>query len=130
MATTLYSSGFVPWKGMIRKMDDLSGKINELFSNPDSMEMIKNLMGMLGGNGGENHEEEKKPPQDDLPFDPSVILKIKKAFDLMKKDDPRVTFLLALKPNLSEERCKKVDEAIHLLKLINLLPLLQDGILQ
>ena len=115
---------------MIRKMDDLSGKINELFSNPDSMEMIKNLMGMLGGNGGENHEEEKKPPQDDLPFDPSVILKIKKAFDLMKKDDPRVTFLLALKPNLSEERCKKVDEAIHLLKLINLLPLLQDGILQ
>jgi hypothetical protein len=130
MATTLYSYGFVPWKGMIRKMDDLSGKINELFSNPESMEMIKNLMGMLGGNGGENREEEKKPPQDDFPFDPSVILKIKKAFDLMKKDDPRVTFLLALKPNLSEERCKKVDEAIHLLKLINLLPLLQEGILQ
>jgi hypothetical protein len=112
-------------------MDDISGKINELFSNPESMEKIKNIIGMLGVNGGDAQEEPpKKSASDDLPFDSSTLLKMKKAFDLMKKDDPRVTFLLALKPNLSEDRRKKVDEAIHLLKLINLIPLLQEGILQ
>ena len=122
-------------------MDDLSGKINELFSNPESMNMIKNLMGMLNGgtngaDGGEEekheekHEEEQKPPQEDFPFDPSMLVNLQKAFNLMKKDDPRVTFLLALKPNLSAERSKKVDEAIHLLRLINLLPMLQEGILK
>ena len=116
-------------------MDDLSGKINEIFSNPESMETIKNLIGMLGNNSGEEQQQEeqqerKQAPLGDMPFDPDTLLKMKKAFDLMKKDDPRVTFLLALKPNLSEDRRKKVDEAIHLLKLVNLIPLLQDGLLQ
>jgi hypothetical protein len=112
-------------------MDDLSGKINEIFSNPESMETIKNLIGMLGNSSGEEQQQEQKQaPLGDMPFDPDTLLKMKKAFDLMKKDDPRVTFLLALKPNLSEDRRKKVDEAIHLLKLVNLIPLLQDGLLQ
>jgi hypothetical protein len=115
-------------------MDDISGKINELFSNPESMETIKNLIGMLGNNAGEEQQEQqqerKQSPMGDMPFDPDTLLKMKKAFDLLKKDDPRVEFLLALKPNLSEKRSKKVDEAIHLLKLVNLIPLLQDGLLQ
>ena len=128
-------------------MDDISGKINELFSSPENMEKIRTLIGMLGGSGGgDEHQQERpperqserppeKPPADggmpfDMPFDASTLLKMQKAFSLIKQDDPRVNFLLALKPNLSEERRKKVDEAIHLLRLINLIPLLQEGILQ
>jgi hypothetical protein len=116
-------------------MDDISGKISEIFSNPESMETIKNLIGMLGVGGAPGQqppqqEAQKPPAQGDMPFDPDTLMKMKKAFDLMRKDDPRVDFLLALKPNLSDGRRKKVDEAIHLLKLVNLIPLLQEGLLK
>ena len=127
-------------------MDDMSGKINDFLSNPESMNMIKNLIGMLGSNGGgagdgggeqrqEKHEDAKSTNQgggfnmDDIPFDAATMMKMKRAFEMLRKDDPRVAFLLALKPNLSEDRCKRVDQAIHLLRLMNLIPLLQEGIL-
>lgn len=110
-------------------MDDLSGKINELFSNPESMDKIRNLIGMLSNNGAGNEpkEEEKSSSKNDFSFDTDTLMKIQKALSIMKKDDPRVEFLLALKPNLSESRAKRIDEAIHLMRLINLIPLLQEG---
>jgi hypothetical protein len=116
-------------------MDDLTGKINELLSDPDSMEKIKNLAGMFAGSsggdtGGENSqsndEKGKKNSADELPFDPEMLLKIKSALDIMKKDDPRIDFLLALKPNLSDPRSKKVDEAIHILRLLSMAPMLRE----
>lgn len=62
-----------------------------------------------------------------LPFDQETMLKMKKALDAVRKDDPRVALLLALRPNLSDERQHKVDEAISLMRLVNLIPLLQEG---
>lgn len=135
-------------------VDDISGKISEIFSNPESMEMIKNLVGMLGGGQEGSHEEQKQQSAGDasgglhsdtqggtqgntpggmpgdFPFDADTMIRMTKALSMIKKDDPRVSFLLALRPNLSEDRQKKVDEAIHLLKLVNLIPLLQEGLLQ
>jgi hypothetical protein len=62
-----------------------------------------------------------------LPFDAETMMKMKKALDAVRKDDPRVELLLALRPNLSDNRQHKVDEAISLMRLINLIPLLQEG---
>lgn len=133
-------------------MDDMSQMINSFLSDPGSMDKIKGIMGMLGidpGGGPPNGPGSPDPPRaqnppdaagptepppgagppasGNLPFDPDMILKMKRAFDMMRQDDPRISLLLALKPNLSEPRRKRVDEAIHLMRLINLLPLLQDG---
>ena len=114
-------------------MDDLTGKINELLSDPESMEKIKNLAGMFAASsGGENSSagssEGHKEENDGSGFniDPEMLFKIKNALDIMKKDDPRVDFLIALKPNLSDMRRKKVDEAIHILKLLSLMPMLRE----
>jgi hypothetical protein len=145
-------------------MDDLTEKINELLSNPESMEKIKNLAGMLGvgsdggsnsgGSGSSGNSNNSgglgnlgslanlagmlgmggggpAPPTKQengggLPFDPAMIMKLKSAFDLMNKDDPRVDLLLALKPNLSDLRQKKIDEAIQILRLLSLMPLLRE----
>ena len=52
--------------------------------------------------------------------------KLKKAMDTMRQGDPRIDLLLALKVNLSEPRRKKVDEAIQLMRIINLMPLLRE----
>lgn len=133
-------------------MDDFSGRINELFSNPENMERIRSIIGMLGtNNAGESKSPEQPAPAEapaenrrpaenthaadninaanTLPFDPSMLMKMQKAFSLMNRDDPRVTLLLALKPNLSNERRKKVDEAVQLLRLLNLLPMLREELL-
>ena len=133
-------------------MDDMSQMINSFLSDPNSMDKIKGIMGMLGidpEGGPPNGPASPDPPRaqnpantagpmeppanagppdtGNLPFDPAMMLRMKKAFDLMRQDDPRISLLLALKPNLSEPRRKRVDEAIHLMRLINLIPLLQEG---
>ena len=43
-----------------------------------------------------------------------------------QKEDNRTRLLLALKPILSEEKAKRVDSAVKLLKIIDLLPLLKE----
>lgn len=118
-------------------MDDLSGKINELLSDPASMERIKNLAGMLAGNGG-GGQSAAPPPEEqasekaggsgmnDFPIDPAMLLKLKSAFDVMQKDDPRIDLLIALKPNLSTARRKKIDDAIHIMRLLSLMPMLKE----
>jgi hypothetical protein len=114
-------------------MDDLTGKINELLSDPESMEKIKALAGMFAGSSGGGNSNSGTTPKheegkDDggLPIDPEMLLRIKNALDIMKKDDPRIDLLLALKPNLSNQRRQKIDEAIHILRLLSLVPLLRE----
>lgn len=131
-------------------MDDMSRKINQFLSDPESMEKIRGLMGMLGVNpGGDTGNPSENPAAapasapsppppgaaapppgaaPDMPFDPAMLLNMKRAFDMMRTDDPRITLLLALKPNLSEDRRRRVDEAVQLMRLIHLIPLLRDGI--
>lgn len=117
-------------------MDDLSDKISSLLSDPESMEKIKNLASMFsasnsdGDNGADNGSEE--PPREnhskagDLQIDPEMLFKVQKALSVMKKDDPRIDLLLALRPNMSEMRRQKIDEAIHILRLLSLMPLLRE----
>lgn len=140
-------------------MDDLSDRINALLSDPESMEKIKNLAGMLGGSGvlggdfgGGQKGDAPRPdasrsdndaPRSDAPrsgappehhsgsgeepiIDPAMLLKITSALRAVQKEDPRVDLLLALKKNLSESRQKKVDEAIHILRLLSLVPVLRE----
>lgn len=129
-------------------MDDLSSKLNEIFSSPDGMEKIKNLVSMLqNSGGGQTASQAARPPQPDasqpgtdtappppppasgaggLNFDPSMLLTMQKAFSAMQKGDPRVDLLLALRENLGDERRQRVDEAVQILRMMNLLPLLRE----
>jgi len=115
-------------------MDDLQSKMNELFSSPEGMEKIKNIVSMLSNSGGgdsavpqkENEKENDGGDNNSFNFDPALLLKMTQAFSAMKKGDPRIDLLLSLKTNLSEPRRKKVDEAIQILRLINMMPLLRE----
>jgi hypothetical protein len=112
-------------------MDDLQSKMNELFSSPEGMEKIKNIVSMLSNSGGGDGAEPQKEKGNDggdngLNFDPAMLLKLTQAFNAMKKGDPRIDLLLALKLNLSDPRRKKVDEAIQIMRLINMMPLLKE----
>lgn len=133
--------------------NDLSQTLSALFSNPESMNKLQGLIGMLSGGGNTpppqaaqfqgaprqnpNPPETPPPPNDppasssgggtgSLPFDPGLLVKMQQAMSLIRQDDPRVAFLIALKPNLSEQRRQRVDEAVRMLRMIHLLPFLRE----
>lgn len=113
-------------------MDDLSAKLAELLNDPESMNRVRQMAeNILGESGGDPPAPE--PPGDLSGIDEmlgggelnsiiSVISKMKSA-----SDDSRVQLISALRPHLSEERKKRADTAIKILKLLDLLPLIKDS---
>ena len=113
-------------------MDDLSAKLAELLNDPESMNRVRQMAeNILGESGGDPPSPE--PPGDlsgigkmlgggELNSIISVISKMKSA-----SDDSRVQLISALRPHLSEERKKRADTAIKILKLLDLLPLIKDS---
>ncbi len=108
-------------------MDDLTAKLNEILADPESMKQVQLMAQQLLG---EERSDEKPSvaPEPQL-FEGLDIGKIATVLTKYKSasGDPRTALLLALKPNLSAERQAKVDTAIKLLKMIELLPLLKDS---
>ncbi len=113
-------------------MDDISEKLAELLNDPDSLKQVREMAENILGN---NIKTEGSPPQADFSslfggdIDPSQIGKIMSVMSRLKsnRDDNRTKLLLALKPHLSAPRQEKVDTAIKLLKLIDLLPFLKES---
>ena len=117
-------------------MEDLSRKITELLSNPETMEQIKGLTGLLGQSdfSAKNQNNTPKPlppsnPTNDF-INPEMLGTVMKFAPLLRsvnQEDDSTRLLKALKPFLRDERQKKVDEAIKLLGLMKMLPLLKDA---
>ena len=59
-------------------------------------------------------------------IDPQAITKISGIMQAMAVDDSRCELIKALKPHLKPERRHRADEAIRLLKIISMLPLLRE----
>ena len=92
---------------------------------------------MLSGQGDEkdnksqqksNEEENASFSFGDIPIDFETISRISSIISKLnsRKDDKRCEFLLSLKPLLSKPRQQRIDNAVQILKLIDLLPLLQE----
>lgn len=95
------------------------------------------LLGMLGGIAGGG--EEKAPPcpgpgasagtgaPEGLPFDPALLTTLNRAMKALREPDRNIQLLQALRPFLEPERQRKVDEAVKILHLMRLAPLLQES---
>lgn len=114
-------------------MDDLSEKLAELLNDPESLDRVKAMAESLMG--GEKTQQQQASSPDlnsvfgDSGFDPAQITKIMSIMSRLKNsnNDSRSNLLLALKPLLSPPRREKVDTAIKLLKLIDMLPMLRES---
>ncbi len=116
-------------------MDDISEKLADLLNDPESLNRVREMAENILGN--DNKKSEKSPPpQSDIgslfgnmDIDPIQIGKIMSVMSRLKtnQDDNRARLLTALKPHLSAPRQEKVDTAIKMLKLIDLLPFLKDS---
>lgn len=106
-------------------MDDLNEKITALLSDPSAIEGIRNMAaGLLGGGSEPEIKSETAHEQPDIDIGKimGIMGKLNK-----RENDERTSLLLALKPHISEKRRERVDRAIKILKLIDMLPLLQDS---
>ena len=115
-------------------MDELSNKLAEILNNPESMNKFKKMAESLLGEEEKPKETEQKSDltslinSNDMP-DISEINKIMQIVSRFKSkgNDSRTALLLALKPNLSEPKQEKVDTAVKILKLIEILPFLKES---
>ena len=107
-------------------MDDLSAKLSEILSDPESMSRVREM--------AESILSEKPQPEPQKP-DFSALADIGEISQIMglvsklqsSNDDPRAALLSALKPHLSEAKREKVDTAIKILRLLDLLPLIKES---
>ncbi len=103
-------------------MDDLSEKLQSLLTDPESMKNIAQLAAMMSednGTAADPHEDEKTEncTEPDDSFDFSKLLLVGEIMGQMQQQDNDTRLLLALKPYLSDERSKRVDRAVKLLRL-------------
>lgn len=102
------------------------------------------LLGMLGGLGGSSGGDpggegpavvaapasapvSRSERGGGLPFDPALITTLSRAMAALREPDRNIQLLEALRPFLESERRKKVDEAVKILHLMRLAPLLQES---
>ena len=112
-------------------MDDIASKLTELLSDPEGMKKISDIATSFISD--KNKMPEKKPTNfnlNDMQIDPIMMGNIMRVMSAMKSqnnDDKNARLLLALKPHLQEERQRKVDKAISILKIVNIMPVLKES---
>ncbi len=81
------------------------------------------LSGLLGGLGGNTSQQKPTAPGLNM----NTLLLLQQALSAMGGSDKNTSLLYALKPYFSEERAKKVDDAVRVLQLVRLLPLIKES---
>lgn len=108
-------------------MDELSEKLAGILNDPESLNRVRQMAeSLLGEDTGQEKKEETSIGEvlsgNDMKTIMTVMSRLKDT-----GNDVRTQLLVALKPHLSEPRREKVDTAIKILKMIELLPLLKDS---
>lgn len=107
-------------------MDDLNQKLAQILNDPESMNRVKEMAeSILSQNEKQEQKEDSVfgiPDSTELGNIMSIVSKLNQ-----KNDDARTNLLAALKPHLSEPKREKVDTAIKILRLLDLLPALKES---
>ena len=107
-------------------MDNIADLLGSL-SDADLDALKHTAENLFGGGGGAGAK--KPPPKPDLgSISPEMIGKIGRIVQAMQgAQDERSELIAALKPYLSAPRQKRADEAMQMLRMLDILPLLQSG---
>lgn len=91
-------------------------------SGPD----LSALAGMLGALGGGQSAPKPAPAAAPGPDALGMAAKLVPIMSRLNQEDDSTRLLMALRPLLGEERRRKIDEAVKILQLMRLLPLIRD----
>ncbi|MBE6893673.1 MAG: hypothetical protein E7482_06655 [Ruminococcaceae bacterium] len=121
-------------------MPDLSEQLSAILQNPEAQKNIQNLLSSLGQNQPQNSENsappfdlsslfgqnQQKAPEPQIPdFDIKMLMKLQGIFSKMSCDDRNINLLTALRPLLKNP--EKVDGAINILRIMSVLPALEES---
>lgn len=108
-------------------MDDLTGRLQSLLTDPESMQNLAELAAMLGG--GDPADGDAAAPDSAAappPVDLTKLMAVGQAMGAMK-DDENTALLLALRPHLSPQRQARVTRAVQLLRLLRVAAVLREN---
>ncbi len=97
-------------------IENLRAAAEGLFGNSDKKDN--------GNNGGE--KSGGMPDFSSILGDARMMAKISALMGMMNKRDSRAELIIALKPLLSEKRRKRADDAMQMLKLFEILPMMEQ----
>lgn len=112
----------------LENLGDIMSSLSE-----DDVEKLNSLAGELFGNTQKESEPQQKAESSASDFfsgiDPVMMSKVASLMGKLNSapKDPRCDFIASLKPLLSKDRQQKADEAIKMLQLLSLIPLLGDA---
>ena len=143
-------------------MDDLNQQIQQILSDPQSMQQLQAMAASLGLGGAQNAQQQAAPlpaqpaqPPQSMPdlstllaslgggsapappvngglggLSPDVLQTVGKLAPLLSqvsREDDSTRLLRALRPLLGSARQQKLDEAIKILQMMRLFPLLKNS---
>ena len=112
-------------------MEDLNEKLSRLLSSPEGMAKIQSAMSALTGAAEIQAELTPPPPVDSGGPDLTALTRLLPLVSGLGQDNEDTRLLQALRPSLHGPREQRLDEALQLLRLLRLLPILQEqGVLQ
>lgn len=105
-------------------IDNIGDIISSL--SEDDINSLKQTAASLFGEKQEKKEE--KSGFDFSGIDPQMIMKITKMMGMLNSSSssPRCDLIKALKPLLSQDKRKRADEALQIMKLMDILPMIQE----
>lgn len=109
-------------------MSDIQDKINQILSNPEALKQVQSLGEQLG-------LSKPEPPKPAAPAKPDfmnddmlrTITRLAPVMKSVKSDDDTTHLLNSLRPFLSPEKQRKLDQAEKMIKFIRIIPMLKDN---
>ena len=101
-------------------------KMQSLLSDPESMQQLQELAQMLQADSGQESTEQTDAAASGGGLDLGALMKVSQLMGSAKEDSD-AALLLALKPHLREERQKKVEKAVKMLKLLSIWSMLKES---
>lgn len=129
-------------------MDNIQEKIAQIMSDPEAISQVQSLGKMLGLSNQSPVENKTSTGSVDailnnnrnpvpvstaninngIPTEMmSKIVKLMPLFQQINQEDDVTRLLQALRPFLSEEKCRKLDSAKKMLQMMKIIPLLKEG---
>ena len=129
-------------------MDSMQDMLSGILSDPEALSKIKNLSNELGLTSENNQQSSTKKESSSPPFDLSALTSLlspnKKSesplqdpqmlglvtkfiplIESLKEEDESTALLYALRPFLSSDRQKRLDDAGKMLRIMRILPMIK-----
>ncbi len=108
-------------------MDDISSRISQILNSPDGMDTLKSMASAFLGNNEPTTEQDDEQSLGISPEQIKTFIGLSNALKKVNTDNSTTKLLYALRPHLGNEKREKIDKAIKFMKIMSLMPVIQES---